>query len=374
MGALRRKTALFGFLLVVSSVTVLKLTDMNRRVIQTMQTFSPSTQSAPEIILFVELNMSVFQTTYSVVAEDFLAPTDAIRPLIPHIIHQTFETVMIPSKLESHIRTVVNMNANWTYHFWTDNAGRNLVKERHPNLLPIWDKYKRNIMRADALRYVVLYEFGGAYLDLDVVAYRSFNRITYKYGCIIPPEPIEHSALLYNMTVLLNNAIMFCQAKHPIMRALLNGLEGTMNHKDVMYATGPIFLTSNFKSYVKECLLNKSVIINNDNSGTTVSYVSGEAYIHDIHVANVAFFNDEIDYNSQEKKFHTTCKNVSDSSDIVRQACGHFLNKAVKRQISPLAFTGHKWVHLWLRSKAEIQKKLNKNISEILSGKTITIF
>ncbi|XP_052812165.1 uncharacterized protein LOC128239780 [Mya arenaria] len=179
MRALRRKTFLLGIIFVVCSVTVLRLTDMASGV---MQTFPQRTQSVREIIVPVELNMSVFQ--------DFLVPADARKPLIPHLIHQTFETVMIPSKLESHVRTVVNMNANWTYHFWTDDSARKLVKERHPNLLPIWDKYMRNIMRADALRYVVLYEFGGAYLDLDVVAYRSFDRITYKYGCIIPPEPI----------------------------------------------------------------------------------------------------------------------------------------------------------------------------------------
>ncbi|XP_052812464.1 uncharacterized protein LOC128240023 [Mya arenaria] len=366
MRALSRKTFLLGIIFVVSSVTVLRLTDMLSDVSETVR---------PSLIIFPEEhNMSVLQTTYSAVAEDFLVPTDARKPLIPHIIHQTFETVMIPSKLESHVRTVVNINANWTYHFWTDDSARKLVKERHPNLLPIWDKYKRNIMRADALRYVVLYEFGGAYLDLDVVAYRSFDRITYKYGCIIPPEPIEHSALLYNMSLLLNNAIIFCRPKHAIMKALMNGLEGTMNHKNVLDATGPMYLTEIFISYVKERLLNKSVIINNDNSGTTVSYLTGEDYKHDIHVANVAFFNDEIDYNLQDKRFHNTCKNVSDSSNLVRQACGHFLNKAVKRQNNSLAFTGHKWVHLWLRSKAEIHKNLNKNISEILAGKTITIF
>ncbi|XP_052815388.1 uncharacterized protein LOC128242323 [Mya arenaria] len=370
MLVLRKRTVvLLGFIFVVSSVTVLRLTGLHTGGYQTEQMFAQKTQSVSEIILPV-----ILQTTYSAVAEDLRAPADARNPLIPHIIHQTFETVMIPSELESYIRTVVNMNANWTYYFWTDVSARNLVKERHPNLLDIWDKYKRNIMRADALRYVVLYEFGGAYLDLDVEAYRSFNRITYKYGCIIPPEPIEHSALLYNMTLLLNNAIMFCRAKHPIMKALMNGLEGSMNHKNILFATGPIFLTNMFNSYVNERILNKSVIINNDSSGTTVFHVSGEAYIVDIYIPNVAFFNDEIDYTLQNKGFQQTCKNVSDSSNLVRQACGHFLNREMKRQMNFLAFTGHKWIHLWLRSKADNQKTSKKNISEILAEKTITIF
>lgn len=74
--------------------------------------------------------------------------------------------------------------------FWTDESARKFIADesvyptteplyqtlladttttRYDWFLEIWDNYPFGIERADAIRYFVLYHFGGIYIDLDDV-------------------------------------------------------------------------------------------------------------------------------------------------------------------------------------------------------------
>jgi hypothetical protein len=52
----------------------------------------------------------------------------------------------------------------WEAHLWTDEKASAFVNEKYPLLKDMWDGYKYPIQRVDALRYLVLYEYGGMYL------------------------------------------------------------------------------------------------------------------------------------------------------------------------------------------------------------------
>lgn len=49
----------------------------------------------------------------------------------------------------------------WEAHLWTDEKAALFVNEKFPLLKEMWDGYKYPIQRVDALRYLVLYEYGG---------------------------------------------------------------------------------------------------------------------------------------------------------------------------------------------------------------------
>jgi len=63
----------------------------------------------------------------------------------------------------------------WVVRVWGLENGTRLVEERYPALLPAWRGYAAehgslaNILRADALGYVVLHAFGGLLLDADTL-------------------------------------------------------------------------------------------------------------------------------------------------------------------------------------------------------------
>lgn len=60
---------------------------------------------------------------------------------------------------------------------WTDSSSRQFVAENYPWFLDTFDSYRYNIQRADAIRYFVLYHYGGVYIDLDI-------------GCLKPVDPL----------------------------------------------------------------------------------------------------------------------------------------------------------------------------------------
>jgi len=58
-------------------------------------------------------------------------------------------------------QSCLQLHADWESHLWTDLNAHQFVQEHFPNLKEMWENYKYPIQRVDALRYMVLYEYGG---------------------------------------------------------------------------------------------------------------------------------------------------------------------------------------------------------------------
>jgi mannosyltransferase OCH1-like enzyme len=55
----------------------------------------------------------------------------------------------------------LELHPGWEAMLWTDENAGDFVREKYPELLHMWEKYPYPIQRIDALRYLVLYEYGG---------------------------------------------------------------------------------------------------------------------------------------------------------------------------------------------------------------------
>ena len=66
------------------------------------------------------------------------------------------------------------------YTLFTDEENREIVAHFFPDFLETYDRFKQNIQRVDAVRYIYMYVWGGIYLDLDYLALRSFDEIDLK--------------------------------------------------------------------------------------------------------------------------------------------------------------------------------------------------
>ncbi|KAA8646013.1 hypothetical protein EYZ11_009667 [Aspergillus tanneri] len=64
---------------------------------------------------------------------------------------------------------------DWEAYLWDDAAATRLVHEDFPDLVDLWKNYPYLVQRVDALRYMVLYKYGGAILDFDLVCRRSLD-------------------------------------------------------------------------------------------------------------------------------------------------------------------------------------------------------
>jgi len=100
-----------------------------------------------------------------------------VVPGISKILHQTWKDTFIPAALVRFQRTWQLHHPDWAYLLWTDSDNRKFIQQHYPWFLRIYDAYPEHIMRVDAVRYFILYHYGGVYVDLD-------------FECVKPLEPL----------------------------------------------------------------------------------------------------------------------------------------------------------------------------------------
>lgn len=157
--------------------------------------------------------------------------------VIPRIIHQTWKTDVLPPKWVNVSQGCRDMMPDYEYKLWTDDGSREFLAEHYPWFLDTFDGYTYPIQRADAIRYFILYHFGGIYVDLDI-------------GCLKPMDPLLiHSVILpKTLPVGVSNDLMFSVKRHPFFAQTIHNLitfdhSWVLNYPTVMFSTGPMFLS-----------------------------------------------------------------------------------------------------------------------------------
>jgi mannosyltransferase OCH1-like enzyme len=94
--------------------------------------------------------------------------------MIPRIIHQIWinSSHSYPEEWEKgreSIRKMIAHSPAWQYIFWDTKKCRELVSTHYPHLLEKYDAYPYDVQRADVARTCILDQWGGVYLDLDMV-------------------------------------------------------------------------------------------------------------------------------------------------------------------------------------------------------------
>lgn len=258
---------------------------------------------------------------------------------IPRIIHQTWKDAEIPRKLTHWVQSWEKNNPGYEYWLWTDASARALIAERHPHLLQMFDDYPEGIRRADALRYVILYEFGGVYADMDMESLKTLDPILRKYACFVPQEPYEHPILYGNFEHLVINAVMGCRAKHPFMKMVMDNLPFFSHMWNVLDSTGPHFLTNIYKRYT----LNDRISTGDDDG---------------VYLAPAEYFFPTIDP-SKHFWFRIQCSKFEKLTKIQQRACVGLKFGSAKRKPLPVSFTDHHWIHTYLDFRISLKGPVN---------------
>lgn len=96
---------------------------------------------------------------------------------IPKIIHVTYKTKVVPQLYRQTFESIKSMHPNWEIRFYDDREAENIVKSHFPELLEIYRAYPSHIQRVDVFRILLVYLFGGFYLDLDVHCLKSLDEL-----------------------------------------------------------------------------------------------------------------------------------------------------------------------------------------------------
>ncbi|XP_052769830.1 uncharacterized protein LOC128209703 isoform X2 [Mya arenaria] len=265
-------------------------------------------------------------------AEEF--PADG-PPRIEHILHQTWKTTDVPAHYVGWMRTWADNHPTWRYMFWTDASARQLIQDKYSHLLPTYDGYLENIRRADAMRYVILYEYGGVYADLDMESLLPLDSIARKYSCILPQEPYEHPIIDSNFEHLVINAVLACRARHPFMKKVMESLPEYFHMWNLLDSTGPHFLTLQYRQYKRDVEANQR---NADG----------------VYLAPAEYFFPTLD----PVKFpymKSRCNSLFNTmSHLQQSACVSLKRKGLKRKPYPFSFTNHHWMHTYFTNKFSI--------------------
>lgn len=167
--------------------------------------------------------------------------------MIPKIIHQTWKNREIPEKWQSAVQSVKTMHPEYEYILWTHETMAAFVKSTYPDFFQTYTGYKYDIQRCDAFRYLVLYKYGGIYIDLDTVCKKKLDGFL-NYDLVLAKSS--------NISTSYTNSFFMVMPQHPFIKFCIEQLPqytqsfvylGKHNH--IMNSTGPFFLTKMMKKY-----------------------------------------------------------------------------------------------------------------------------
>lgn len=180
--------------------------------------------------------------------------------VIPKILHQVWEGVaepIVPTRLKILSETWKKHNPEWNYLLWNAEKMNFFIKEHFPYYWETYSNFKYAVQRWDAIRYMLLYVYGGIYVDLDTECFKNIESIfTSNKNIYIGLEPYDH--ILYGYpNPLIGNAFL---ASTPKQEFWLNILD-TINENNIKYkcisrkgdyvlrTTGPLMISEVVEKY-----------------------------------------------------------------------------------------------------------------------------
>eukprot|EP00195_Chlamydomonas_chlamydogama_P012235 CAMPEP_0202901688 /NCGR_PEP_ID=MMETSP1392-20130828/14401_1 /ASSEMBLY_ACC=CAM_ASM_000868 /TAXON_ID=225041 /ORGANISM="Chlamydomonas chlamydogama, Strain SAG 11-48b" /LENGTH=267 /DNA_ID=CAMNT_0049588293 /DNA_START=295 /DNA_END=1098 /DNA_ORIENTATION=- len=143
----------------------------------------------------------------------------------------------LPEKWKDAQKSCKDLHPDYQYRFWTDAAAEELIRTKFPWFLDTYRGYTHNIQRADAVRYFILYEFGGIYLDLDIKCVKSLDFLRYFNFTAPKTYPVG-----------MSNDLLVSRPRDPFAERLIRNLRYWnrwffVKYATVMFSTGPMFVT-----------------------------------------------------------------------------------------------------------------------------------
>tara|TARA_R110000803_G_scaffold71150_1_gene134262 strand:+ start:2901 stop:3542 length:642 start_codon:yes stop_codon:yes gene_type:complete len=113
-----------------------------------------------------------------------------------------------------------------TYKMWGLRECEELICDKYPEYLCLWEEFRFPIQKCDFIRYLILYEYGGWYVDCDVHPIKDLS-VWRDYTECFACWSDDKSRKPYN-------AVMYSQAKNPLMKTIMNECEKKTVEKQSM--------------------------------------------------------------------------------------------------------------------------------------------
>jgi len=179
---------------------------------------------------------------------------------IPKIIHQIWSGIdePLPEYFQLFGETWKAHHPEWKYEFWDNHRMNRFVYQYYPQYWEAYQNFPYNIQRWDAIRYLILYQTGGMYVDFDTECLRPHDALFAGQTCCFSMEPEEHR-LNFDLPVYFNNALIACIPEHPFMKKIVEtvfsytpkagNLSAEQRLMEILNSTGPLALVDIYEKY-----------------------------------------------------------------------------------------------------------------------------
>jgi inositol phosphorylceramide mannosyltransferase catalytic subunit len=177
----------------------------------------------------------------------------------PTIIHQIWiGGKPVPPALAFYAKTWLTNHPKWSYELWDDKKSKLFIEEKHPFLSSLFSSLPYLTQKVDLLKYLLLFEFGGVYIDLDCECLKPLDELLTHSVCL-GLEPRDE-ALHKEFTFFIGSALMSAIPKTPFFKATIDRCKQQVEtmtpniHKFskyhyVMETTGPTLINRVYHSY-----------------------------------------------------------------------------------------------------------------------------
>tara|TARA_R100001510_G_C7655834_1_gene215273 strand:- start:5201 stop:5950 length:750 start_codon:yes stop_codon:yes gene_type:complete len=163
--------------------------------------------------------------------------------MIPKIIHQTWISQdLIPKAYKECVDSVKSKNADYEYRFYDDNDCVVFIENKFPEFLNVY-KFLTPVEKADLFRYLIVYEYGGVYLDIDCYCVENFDSLIKDAEFVVGCE----SGFQVNSVFKITQWAFASKAKHPILIEVAKQCEKNHLRNSTMFTlkkTGPLMWTN----------------------------------------------------------------------------------------------------------------------------------
>lgn len=158
---------------------------------------------------------------------------DRVPPILHHVAMGGAGAEHHIAKWQDVRKSCIEMHPGWEVHLWTDELANAFVADHFPELREMWENYRYSIQKIDALRYMILYHYGGVILDMDLQCRRALGPLR-RFDFVAPAaHPIGFSV-----------GFMMASRRNEFVGAMVRNLNRYNRHwlglpyATVMFSTG----------------------------------------------------------------------------------------------------------------------------------------
>lgn len=166
--------------------------------------------------------------------------------MIPKNIFQSWHTLDLHPLIQGRINIMKNLNPDYTHKIYTDAEIDEFVNTEYKGeIADCYNKLNVIVAKVDFWRYLILYKYGGVYLDMDSYIAVPLNRII--------NDEDEAIITAENNPNLFVQWALFFNKKHPILKQLIELIVFNINTNkhpnNISKTTGPYAYSTAIKMY-----------------------------------------------------------------------------------------------------------------------------